>query len=565
MQPRSIRPLLLAASFLAGGLALTGVRAAEPAPAPHAPGQLPAAVELDKKIMTAISTKPHLMTNLQYLSDVIGPRLTGSKNLDRASKWTAEKMKEDGLENVHLESWEIPVAWERGPATMKLLEPNNGRNIMVASSAWAPGTKGKITCPVVVLNARTKEDVEKYKGKLKNALVLRSPPTTIAPITSLDYIGLAPGAKLDDGPGQGRDGAPKGKGLGKKGDAKKDDTKKDDTKKDTKKDEPKKEGRPMFQGFGAFAEINELMQKEGIAGTVSQSSKPHGLITTGGRWRGKDRGEPTDGPVSVTVSHEDYAMLWRLASDPKQEVKVELEVTNTFIPGPIPVYNTVGEIKGSEKPDEFVTIGAHLDSWDLGQGTTDNGTGSSVILECARVLGALAKEGIRPKRTIRFCLYTGEEQGLLGSREYVRKHADEMPKTSVSLVHDTGTGKVKGFALMGREAVKKVLAPELESLAAVEFEGLSLRFSGGSDHQSFEGAGVPGFACVQDTDEYRLTHHTQSDTFDKAKEPNLIQGAQVMAVTAMRVANLPELLPRAKGAAPAPKAKGDEPKKDEKK
>ena len=185
-----------------------------------------------------------------------------------------------------------------------------------------------------------------------------------------------------------------------------------------------------------------------------------------------------------------------------------------------------------------------------------------MILECARILGELARQGVRPKRTIRFVLYSGEEQGLHGSRQYVQKHKDEMPKTSVSLVHDTGTGRVKGFALMGREAVRKVLEPELASLAGVGFEGLSLRYSGGSDHQSFEGSGVPGFACVQEPDEYRLTHHTQTDTFDKAKEPNLIQGAQVMAVTALRVANLPGLLPRDRPAGTDGR-RGDSPRKSE--
>lgn len=578
-----IRPLLLALPFLVGGFALTSLNAsepAEPAPAPREPGKpdaTAAAVELDKKIMEAVKEKPQLMPNLQHLSDVIGPRLTGSKNLDNASKWTADKMKEYGLENVRLEPWEIPTAWERGTATMKLLEPNNGRTISVASSAWAPSTKGKVVGPVVVLNIRAKEDIEKYRGKLKNAVILRSPPFTVAPITDMSYIGLAPGATLDKGPGQGRN-TPKKETpkkdeakAGSDAEAKKVEAKKEEqppAKKDTQPPAQPQPVRPGFGGFGAFAtEVNELLAKEGIAANLNQSNKPHGLLTTGGRWRGKDRGEGQEGPASLTVSIEHYAMLWRLASDPNRKVEVELEVTNKFIPGPIAVYNTVGEIRGSEKPDEFVTIGAHLDSWDLGQGTTDNGTGSCVILECARVLGALAKQGIRPKRTIRFVLYTGEEQGLVGSAEYVRKHADEMPKTSVSLVHDTGTGKVKGFALMGREPVRKVLEPELTTLAEVGFEGVSLRFSGGSDHASFDSRGVPGFAAIQDTDEYRLTHHTQTDTFDKAKEPNLIQGAQVMAVTAMRIANLPDLLPRegGRGGAGGFPRKGDEPKKDEKK
>ena len=195
--------------------------------------------------------------------------------------------------------------------------------------------------------------------------------------------------------------------------------------------------------------------------------------------------------------------------------------------------------------DEIVVVGAHLDSWDLGSGTTDNGTGSCVTLEVARSLAKLAKEGHRPKRTIRFILFTGEEQGLHGSKQYCIRHKDEMAKHSLALVHDTGTGRVINFGVLGREEMRKALAPELTTLKAVNFEGLvSGGMGGGTDHASFNGVGVPGMACYQDADEYRYTHHTQSDTFDKAKHPNLIQGAQVMAVTATRVANFPTLMPR---------------------
>jgi Zn-dependent M28 family amino/carboxypeptidase len=190
-------------------------------------------------------------------------------------------------------------------------------------------------------------------------------------------------------------------------------------------------------------------------------------------------------------------------------------------------------------------VGAHLDSWDLASGTTDNGTGSCVVLETARAVAALAKQGHRPRRTIRFCLFTGEEQGLWGSRKYVEKYDAELAKHSAALVHDTGTGKVMGFGLQGRKNVLPVLEPQLETLRGVEgWKGLDTGGIGGTDHLPFEKAGVPGFACRQDMDEYRLTHHTQSDTFDKAKGPNLIQGAQVMSVTAVRIANLPDLLPR---------------------
>src|SRR5262249_22111216 len=155
------------------------------------------------------------------------------------------------------------------------------------------------------------------------------------------------------------------------------------------------------------------------------------------------------------VAHEHYALLHRLASRPAPaKTRVEIEIKNTFIPGPVVVYNTVGEIRGSEKPDEYVVLCAHLDSWDLAQGTTDNGTSSSVVWEAARLL---SRSGLIPKRTIRFILFTGEEQGLVGSREYVKQHKDELARVSMCLAHDTGTGKVVGLGLQGREVIKPIL------------------------------------------------------------------------------------------------------------
>ncbi len=525
----------------------TGVAFADNAPKPEAPridASKPATapgVDNDLKILAEVKSKAEIQKNLQHLCDVIGPRITGSANLEKANKWAEAKMKEYGLTNVKLEPWEIPVAWERGTMSFKMIEPNVGKPLTAASMAWTPGTKGKVTGEVVYLDAKTKDDLAKYKGKLKNAIVLRNAPADVKPISDMTYLPppVPPIPKIDP---------------------KKDEPKKDEPKKEepVKQPEvlPQPGPRPTFAEMRAYrAALGEFLKAEGAAAILVDSAKPHGLLVMTGSWPEGDRGTATDPMPTLFVAHEHYAMLHRLATSkdgPKPQV--ELEITNKFTPGPITVYNTVGEITGSEKPDEFVVIGAHLDSWDLGTGATDNGTGSCTVLEIARTLGSLAKAGIRPKRTIRFVLFTGEEQGLFGSKQYVKRHKDEMAKTSMALVHDTGTGKVQGFGLQGRDAVKAILDPELESLKAVEgWKGLSLRGMGGTDHLSFEKEGVPGFACDQDIDEYRLTHHTQTDTFDHVKIPNLIQGAQVMAIAAFRVANLPDLLPRDK--------KKEEPKK----
>ena len=562
----------------AGGLGLTAPAAdvaPMPRPAGAAAGKSPA--DLDQELLTSIGGRSELMKNLQHLSDVIGPRLTGSRALERANKWAAEKMESYGLENVKLEPWEIPVGWERGTATMRLIEPTYGRPIPIASWAWVPGTKGKLTGPVVAVTKENRDTFLKdMKGKLKGAVLLIGPPQPVAPINSLDYFGMtAPTPKKDE----------------KKDEPKKDEAKKEEPRKEeikeaegAKKDAPKKDDQPAPKqgraaGFGGqfvrglSPEEVATLKEEGAAVRFTQSGKPHGLLNMSGSWGNLDRSVPNEGFGNVVTTTEAYGMLWRLATTPGQKVTVETEVTNQFVPGPVVCFNTVGEIKGSEKPDEFVVVGAHLDSWDLGSGTTDNGTGSCVVLECARALGELAKQGQRPKRTIRFVLFTGEEQGLHGSREYVKRHAAELDKTSVAIVHDTGTGKVYGLATHGQTKAMAVLAPELKALEPLGFKGLSERNLGGTDHQAFHSVKVPGFAGQQDPDEYRLTHHTQTDTFDKAKEPNLLQGAQVIGVTALRVANLPELLPRVQeafrggGFGPRPKKdeKKDDPKKEEKK
>lgn len=533
---------------------------AEPKPAADvAPSEEAQKVALahDQKLLAEAKAGTDLMANLTYLSDIIGSRLTGSTNLRRANEWAANKMKDYGLTNVRMEPWTIPVGWERGTATMKLVDPDNGRTLTVAAAGWSPGTKGKITGPVVIFRARTKEDLAKYKGKLKNAVILQREPSTVRPITDLSY-GPPPGT----GGGRRFGGNPEAKAEDKaqpKGEGK------SEPKAEPKGDAPtpkapsgKAEGkggrmfdRSQFEAFQAFQnEVREFLHSEGVAATLSDSAKPQGLLVMSGGWRrgnNADRASAAEPLPSLYMIHEHYALLWRLASrKDAPPPQVELEVTNTFVPGPVTVYNTVGEITGSEKPDEFVVLGAHIDSWDLAQGTTDNGTGTCIVLEAARLI---VKSGIKPRRTIRFALFSGEEQGLHGSREYVKAHKAEMAKTSLCIVHDTGTGKVEMIGTQGRPVLKPIFDREFVTLIKdLGVKEITNSSQGGSDHGSFDADGVPGIMFFQDMSEYRFTHHTQSDTLDKAKEPNLIQGAQAMAIAGLRVANLDSLLPRDKPA-----------------
>jgi hypothetical protein len=574
---------MVTAVIITMAAAVCGSARSPAGPADKGSAKTAEALALDQKLIMEAKTQSEIMSNLTHISDVIGPRLTGSANLKRANEWAAEKMKSYGLTNVQLEPWSIPVGWERGTVTAKLVEPDNGRSLLMCSAGWSPGTKGKITGEVVILEARNSADLTKYKGKLKDAIIMRGPPARVMPITDLSgrSDGFSPGQpgsanrRRDTPPPAATPPAdakanPDKKAVDSKPaaaeKAKPDDAKAAPDQKanpDKKPDDPKPNApatpnqnpspraeRAQYGEFMAFrAELADFLRTEGAAAMLSDSAKPQGLLVTTGGWRGTDRADSPEPIPTLYVAHEHYALLHRLATraDAKKP-RVELEVTNKFIPGEVVVYNTVGEIKGSEKPDEFVVLGAHIDSWDLAQGTTDNGTGTCIVLEAARIL---AKSGVKPKRTIRFCLFSGEEQGLHGSRQYVKKHEAEMPKTSMCLVHDTGTGKVTGIGLQGRAAIKPILDAELVSLKDIGVTDISLRGMSGSDHQSFERAGVPGFMIAQDMSEYRFTHHTQTDTLDKANEANLIQGAQVMAIAAMRVANLDDLLPRDKPEAPA--------------
>lgn len=477
-------------------------------------GVAPAAGKaIDQKLMDQVAKGAQILPNLTYLSDIIGPRLTGTPALNTANTWTAAKMKEYGLANVRLEPWTLPEGWQRGHAQGRILEPNNGRTLALVSMAWAPGTPGKIEADVVIMEAKTVKDLEKYAGKLKGAAVLLGPPTKLRPIADIE--------KTDDTITP--TGAPQDK-------------------------------RP-YEEIAAFRKtLREFLQKEGAAALLQDAGKHLGLLFTTGSWGTSERPSAEQRLPTLFVAHDHYALLYRLASrssilsPPVGEgqgggrTRIELDVSNQFIPGPIQCFNTVGEIKGSDKPDEFVVVGAHLDSWDLGQGSLDNGGGSCVVLETAR---AMVASGIVPKRTIRFVLFTGEEQGLHGSKAYLKQHKDELPHTSACIVHDTGTGKVNGLGWHGRKELGPTLEKELTSLEALGVKQLMGKGFTGSDHYSFDKAGVPGCVFRQEIAGYRFGHHSQADTLEMVREPDLIQGAQVMAITAMRLANMETLLPRA--------------------
>jgi len=472
-------------------------------PAKAAPTEAPEKdpiTETDKKIIEQVKAdKEQLKKDLTYLTTNVGPRLTGSPQMDQASHWTEQQFQSLGLSNVHREPWTVANSWNRGMASGRVSSPTL-HELTLATSGWSPATNGTVKGQLAVVDVAKVEDLEKYRGKLAGKIVVLKGPLDLEPPQSplLTPWGEGTLPLMHPKRGEGFD----------------------------------------FDAYGRVrSAVTKMVGEEKALALLVGSEKMYGLLnmTTFGRDY-----QPAAYP-SAFIDREDYLLLLRLA-DWGGPVEIELNLQPSFGGKPTEVYNTVAEIRGSEKPDEVVILGAHLDSWDLGTGATDNGTGSMAVLEAARALQIL---GLKPKRTIRFVLFSGEEQGLNGSKAYVQVHQEELNRISGVLVHDSGTGKVLTIGLMGnynlKETMDRALYPLAESTGLAE---TSLRSEGGSDHVPFDRAGVPGFWCVQDPADYDKTHHSQADTLDRVRWDDLMEGAQVLAVFAYNVAELPEMLPR---------------------
>jgi carboxypeptidase Q len=456
---------------------------------------------VDAKILKEIHENSELMSNLEHLSDRIGPRLTGSVLLKEANEWTAEMFRKYGLMNVHLEPYTIAHAWIRGTAKARILAPTE-HPLTIASAAWAPNTKGRVRGPVVYFDAKKPEEFAKFHGKLKGAIVITQEPRVLSPAPPSDpnFIVRLP-----------------------------------------MQEPPPPVGLPAFPDpYDKFLETQKVQTKfwvaEGAVAVLRDSGKPQALL---------NMTDSTFEPFHIGaiptafVTGEGYRMIYRMLKS--APVEVELEITNSLSAAPVEVYNTVADLRGSEKPDEMVILGGHLDSWDLATGSTDDGTGAMAVMEAAR---ALAKLNLKPRRTIRFVLFSGEEEGLIGSKEYVKAHKDELGKISGVLIHDTGTGRVLSIGMHDNYQARAVMDQVIAPLGELKLLEPSTRRTYGEDSYSFDEVGVPGFWCEQSMAEYRLTHHSQSDTFDKVWKDDINQGAQVLAAWAYNTANLPQLLPR---------------------
>ncbi|WP_243295592.1 M20/M25/M40 family metallo-hydrolase [Geothrix mesophila] len=461
------------------------LRAQAPFPAAPAPSPVPVLKEYPAtpagRLLREIHDHAAVVARVEQLCDTIGPRLTGSEQLRRAQAWAMGELTRFGAVNVHEEAYDFGLAWTRGTDSARLLT-HNGIRFRVDQQAWTPATRGAIQGELILVDARNLQELQAFKGQLKGKILLRTNPD-------------------DKRPPLARRGAD-------------------------------------FAAYQAEqAAMAQFLQEEGALAALTMSGRKNGLGFAAG---GAGRDPKKAGLPAAYVPQEPYKMLLRLLAR-KEPVKLELSLGGAFSKTPVQAFNVVGELKGTEKPDEVVILGAHLDSWDLGTGATDNATGSAIVLEALRAFQAT---GLKPERTIRFVLFSGEEQGLLGSRAYVEAHRTELDAIQAVLVHDMGTGMVKGFTLQGREDCRGPMAQAIAPLNDLGVKDLSLRVMGSTDHAPFDRAGVPAFPATQDPADYFLgTHHSQMDFPDHVIPDQLVQGAQAMAVTAWELAEMPGRLP----------------------
>jgi hypothetical protein len=482
------------------------------------------------------------------LMDGIGERLTGSPNMKRANEWTRDQLTSFGLTNAHLESWgPFGRGWAAESISVRMISPDVAPLIAYAK-AWTPGTNGVVQAKCVRAIIDKKEDFDKYRGKLAGMIVILGADAEVKPITEAPY------ERLTD------------EQLAKIGQY-----------------EIPSERQPFR--FSEFAkrlqfqkDLAQFIADEKVLAVIDHSRGTAGggtvFVQSGGPFR---TGETVTVP-QLTMASEQWNRIARLMKQ-KKEVQLELNVVNTFYDDAAMQYNTVAEIPGSDKKDEVVMLGAHLDSWHAGTGATDNGAGSVVMMEAVRILKAL---DLKPRRTIRIALWSGEEQGLLGSQNYVQQHfgsrppmEDPMFKGMPTLLRrqagpvtvkpeqaklaayfnvDNGTGKIRGVYLQENAGVEPIFQAWMQPFHDLGMSTLTMRNTGGTDHLSFDAVGLPGFQFIQDPIEYETrTHHSNMDVYDRLQPDDLKQAAVIVASFVYDAAMRDQMLPRKPIEPPLPK------------
>jgi carboxypeptidase Q len=451
----------------------------------------------------------------QYLTEVIGPRLTGSPGMQRATEWAAGKYREWGLQEVEIEPWGVfGRGWERESYAGRIITPFV-QPLHAEPVSWTGSTDGMQRGAAVLFSASNVEELEQYRGRLTGAFVLMQDPLGIEPefdqwTRRFDVDSLMPQPPSAEPP-------PARRGFGTP------------------------EQRAARRAERAFRSILWFLEDQGAAVLLRPASRQYGILSSvNGNPAGRDVNNPEPMPQLI-VSPEQYGLIHRNIEN-GVPVELEVNVQNNFFDDDLQQYNTMGEIPGSDKADEYVMIGAHFDSWHMGTGATDNGAGSIVMMEAMRILQEL---NLQPRRTIRIALWSGEEQGLLGSMAWVANHPDEHDQISAYLNVDNGTGKIRGIWDQMNSSAIPVFEQILWPFRDLGVVAVRHGNTGGTDHLAFDAAGIPGFNFIQDPIEYGLrTHHTYIDTYDHLMIDDLKQAAVVVAATAYQLAMRDEMMPR---------------------
>jgi carboxypeptidase Q len=473
------------------------------------------------------------------LMDSIGERLTGSPNMKRANEWTRDKLTEMGLANAHLEAWgPFGRGWANQYIGARMTSPDIAP-LIVYAKAWTPGTNGVVTGKCVRGKIEKKEDFDKYRGKLAGMIVILGPDAEVKPITELPYKRLS-----DDD-------------LAKIGEY------------EIPGEHPPFRMAEFMRRRQFMKDLNQFFADEKVLAVVDHSRGTSGggtvFVQSGGAYK---TGETAVVP-QLTMASEQWNRIARLL-DQNKDVTLELNVANTFYDDDPMQYDTIAEIPGTDKKDEVVMLGAHLDSWHSGTGATDNGAGTVVMMEAIRIFKAL---DLKPRRTIRIGLWSGEEEGLLGSQGYVEQHFGSRPhmndpsmkdmptllrreagpvtlkpeqaKVSGYFNVDNGTGKIRGVYLQENAALAPVFEAWMKPFKDLGVTTLTMRNTGGTDHLSFDAVGIPGFQFIQDPVEYETrTHHSNMDVYDRLQPEDLKQAAVIVASFVYETAMRDQMLPR---------------------
>lgn len=479
--------------------------------------------------------RSQVMETISWLTDVNGPRLTGSPGFRKSGDWVIAQMKKWGFSNVHYEPWAFGRGWSLERFSAHMIEPQI-QPLIGYPKAWTPGTNGVVTGDVVRVTIRTAADFDQYKGKLRGKVVLPQSARDVHMLEGRIVLKM---------------------------------TEKEIAEAQTAPPNASTPSRPSAPAVST-AQLNKFLVDEGVLAVLDRGSDSDisaggsdlswqtqrvdgGTIFVGSGGGRAPNAEPV--PVQVTLAVEHYNRMVRIL-EKGVPVKVELNVRVKFHDeGSTPNgFNIIGEIPGTDPAlkEEIVLIGGHFDSWHAGTGATDNATGSAAMMEALRILKSV---NANPRRTIRVALWGGEEEGLLGSTEYVKRHlgdaahpGPEMDKHSAYFNIDNGTGKIRGIWMQQNAAVEPIFRDWIAPLADLGVTTLGPRSVTSTDHMAFDAVGVPGFQFIQERLEYNSrTHHSNMDVYDRVQRDDMMQMSTVVAWVAYNAAQRDEKLPRKAG------------------